>query len=650
MSRLDPRMRTVVERYFETELDARLLLQLLPVKLKGGEWLFHQGDPGDSLYLVVRGRLQVWLGAEGTREADHLQLLGEMSAGDSVGEVGLISGEPRAAGIRAIRDSLLVRIDQESFGRLAEAHPSLGLKLAANVASMLQKTLGGNDDRARAFRTIALLPLNDSVEARALCREISHRMAATADAQVLAPGLLEQYGAPLDGQITDGELPADLRAWLSDLEYDHPVVLFSCEHEDSAWTRFSLRQSDLIVLVADAADDPQPSELERDLLMGSSPPAGNRALVLMHGVGREIRGTRHWLQARKVDFHLHYRAGDMRKEHPDSLAGVVLETQPGPGDPQPAPVRESEPLPEVGAYAPGDLNRIVRVISGKATGLVLSAGAVRGLAQLGVYKAIREAGIHIDWVGGTSIGSVVAATVAMGWGPDEAITRARKAFMEGKPFSDLTVPVMSLLRGERLRDLLEQHLAGDIEDLPLPFFCVSSNLDRGVLNVHEQGRLVEAIRASTALPGLLPPQVVGNELAVDGSVLNNLPVDVMQTRPVQTVIAVDVSSLSARTVDYDRTPSPWQVLWDRLLPWGARLRVPSLATVMLKATEIGTLLHSRQRAAQADLLLRPPVRDYGLTDVKAFDKVVAAGYAHASGELAAWLAARRVARGGENEA
>jgi NTE family protein len=154
VSRVDPRLRTVVERYFETELDAKLLLQLLPVKLKGGQWLFHQGDPGDSLFLVVRGRLQAWMGEQGTREESGLRLLGEMVAGDSVGEVGLISGEPRAAGIRAIRDSLLVRVDQESFARLATAHPSLGLKLAANVASMLQKTLAGLGKDNRGFRTI----------------------------------------------------------------------------------------------------------------------------------------------------------------------------------------------------------------------------------------------------------------------------------------------------------------------------------------------------------------------------------------------------------------------------------------------------------------------------------------------------------------
>jgi NTE family protein len=291
----------------------------------------------------------------------------------------------------------------------------------------------------------------------------------------------------------------------------------------------------------------------------------------------------------------------------------------------------------MGAYAPGDLNRIVRVISGKATGLVLSAGAARGLAQLGVYRALHEAGIHVDWVGGTSIGAVTAAAIAMDWDPQEALQRMRAAFLKGKPFSGLTVPLMSLLSGERVKNLLTEHFARDIEDLPLAYFCISSNLDRGVQNVHRSGPLVDAIRASSALPGVLPPQVVDNELAVDGAVLNNLPVDVMQAQPVRTIIAVDVSSLSPQSVNYVEIPTPWQVLRGRWWPGAQRHHVPSLAAVMLKATEIGAQLRAQERTQRANLLLQPPVQQYGVTDIKAFDRVVATGYDYAVREIATWL-------------
>lgn len=592
MADIDPRMRAVVERYFETEMDSALLLQLMTTSLKGGQWLFHQGDPGDSLYLVVRGRLQAWMGPNGTSNNDDLQLLGEVIAGESVGEVGLISGEPRAAGILAIRDSLLIRIDQASFQRLADRHPSLAIKLAANVATMLQKNLAGGGDLNRGFRTIALLPLHDSREARALCRELARRLTEKVDARVLLPERLARFGAPANATTVERELSPELQGWLSDQEYEHPQVVFLCEEDDSAWTRFCLRQSDLVLMVAESDADPSQTAMEHELLNGEHAPAGRRALVLMHKVDSEISGTHKWLEIRDVDFHLHYRAGGT-----------------------------------------GDLNHVARIMAGKATGLVLSAGAVRGVAQLGVFKALYEARIPVDWVGGSSIGSIVAAAVAKGWSPSQAIRHARQAFVEGKPFSDITLPLISLLRGERMKRLLEGHMDVDIEDLPKPYYCISSNLDRGVQNVHRAGNLAAAIRASTAFPGVMPPAVVGNELAVDGSVLNILPVDVMKQNPINYVIAVDVSSYAERTVDFPETPSPWSVLWRRMLPFARNYNVPSLATIVLKATEIGARMEATQRSQGADMLLNPPVRQFGMTNFKAFDQIVEAGYDYAAREF-----------------
>ena len=186
--------------------------------------------------------------------------------------------------------------------------------------------------------------------------------------------------------------------------------------------------------------------------------------------------------------------------------------------------------------------------------------------------------------------------------------------------------------------LLRAQLDVDIEDLPIPFFCVSSRLDRGEVHVHEHGPLVEAIRASAALPGVLPPAVVDEELVVDGAVLNNLPVDIMRRRPVGPIIAVDVSSRHTRRVDYEVTPSSWAVLRSRWLPFTKRYRVPGLATLILRSTEIGTLLQARQRGAEADLLINPPVRQFRMTDVKAFDPIVQVGYEHGLESLKAWLA------------
>jgi predicted acylesterase/phospholipase RssA len=225
----------------------------------------------------------------------------------------------------------------------------------------------------------------------------------------------------------------------------------------------------------------------------------------------------------------------------------------------------------------------------------------------------------------------------MGRAPEEAIGLARRAFVGGKPFSDFTLPVLSLLRGKRMERLINMHLDGDIEDLPVPFYCISSNLGEGLAHIHTRGPLAPAVRASVSLPGVFPPAVVRGQLAIDGGILDNLPVDAMRRSPVGRIVAVDVTSRQDFTVDYDAVPSPWRVLAGRFLPFMPRYRVPRFLSLMLKATEIGTMAAVRASGERADLLLRPPVSRFSLTDVRSFDVIVQAGYEHARVELEQWL-------------
>jgi predicted acylesterase/phospholipase RssA len=319
-------------------------------------------------------------------------------------------------------------------------------------------------------------------------------------------------------------------------------------------------------------------------------------LVLLHPAGRPIRNTAAWLADRSLDYHVH-----VREDRPD------------------------------------DVGRVARIVNGHALGVVLAGGAARGFAHLGVFRALRELDVPVDWIGGTSIGGIIGAALATHWDVDEAIERARICFVNGKPFSDYTLPVISLIKGRRMDRLLREHLDFEIEDLPTPFFCLSAHLDTGTITVHERGNVAEAVRAGASIPGIIPPAVVDRRLAVDGAVVNNLPVDIMQRKPVGTIVAVDLGADKQYEVDYGNTPSAWAVLRGRYLPFARRYKVPAFSTVMLKATELGTLERVRELGRQADLLLKPPVRQFGMTEVRAFDRIVEAGYAHAMEVLPAWL-------------
>jgi NTE family protein len=598
--RIDHSELKVLEHYFELELgdDHPLLQEVESVHLAGGEWLMHQGDAGDALYFLARGRLQAWASDGAGNEKSRF--LNEIVPGDSVGEISLLTGAPRTVGIQATRDSLLVRIGREAFDRLALQYPRLALRIASKLAGLVQQASRSRNP-VRNMKAISLLPLDATLRTQKFCDQFAQRLAALGSTLALHPDRLPEAGAPAAWQEgAEAATPNGLLHWLHDREDDHRFVIYTCPPGRPDWARFALRQSDLTLLVGDAATAaplrPLEAELER------TPDAGIARCILVllqPPSGTGIRGTAAWLDARRVDFHV-----QVRMDHAD------------------------------------DIDRVARIVAGKALGLVLAGGAARGFAHLGVFRALREAGIGVDWVGGTSIGAIMAAMLASPYPFEEAMELARSSFVGGKPFSDFTVPVVSLIRGGRMERLLAQHLPFQIEDLPTPFFCVSCYLDNGDMIVHERGPLDKALRASAAIPGIIPPAVVAGRLAVDGVVINNLPVDIMQEKPVGTLIAVDLSSDRLYEMDFKEMPSPWAVLRGRHLPFFRKYRVPGLATIMLKATELGTLHHVRAMGARADLLLQPPVRRFGMTDVSAFDQVVDAGYVYAREAIAAWQASR----------
>src|SRR6056300_711826 len=137
-SGMTKRVLRTLATYFKIEFSADdpLLDELELKMLASGDWLMQQGDPGDALYFLVRGRLQAW--ARNEEGIDKGRFLNEIVPGDSVGELSLLTGAPRAVGIQAIRDSLLIRLDREAFDRVAQNHPALVMRLATNVATLLQ--------------------------------------------------------------------------------------------------------------------------------------------------------------------------------------------------------------------------------------------------------------------------------------------------------------------------------------------------------------------------------------------------------------------------------------------------------------------------------------------------------------------------------
>jgi NTE family protein/lysophospholipid hydrolase len=567
------------------DLEAAITWQHIP---RGG-LLFDQGHEADTLYFIVSGRVQtIRVDADGAHRR-----LGEASRGDTVGESEFFTGEPRTARAQAVRDSVLVGLSTADFDALVSRRPHVLRHVTRNIVQRQRRPVATSRAASRVS-TIAVLGLSPRVSTEEFTTRLTNHLAAFGPtARLSAERVNVLMAEPGIAQVSgDSAASEQLLAWLEGLESRHRFLIYEPDPADTEWTRRCLRLADRIVLVAHAKDDPKPSTLEQALLR----PEGRitdayELLVLVHDDGTALpSGTRAWLAARPhVEEHHH--------------------------------VRWSEDA---------DFGRLARVLGGRAVGMVLGGGGARGFAHIGVLAAVREAGIPIDMIGGTSMGAALGAQWALGWNADEIRDINRRVWIEIRPHKKLTIPVVSVV-GSRLAHQCGRMMYGDteIEDLWIPFFCVSSNLTTADVMVHRRGSLLRAATASASLPGFAVPALEGNQLLCDGGLLNNLPTDVMRQLGAGTVIASEVSLEEDASFVADRVPTPWEVL-------RRRARFPTLMEVVLRAS----LLHSTRREqlalAEADLTLRPPVEGFSMMDFPRLAELVALGYDYTRGAVASW--------------
>ncbi len=351
------------------------------------------------------------------------------------------------------------------------------------------------------------------------------------------------------------------------------------EAHEVEWIHLLSRQMDRLFLVAHAAE---PLPANDKLAVATSGIAGAPDLILLHDISCLAPGG--WAMGANV---LHPRQFfHLRADH-----------------------------------AP-DIERMARVLAGRAVGLVLSGGAARAFAHIGALRALQAAGVPIDFVAGVSMGAIVAAGEAMGWSNEELDARIRKAFVESSPVDDIAVPLIALTRGRKVRARLAEHFGEThIADLWRPFFCVSSNLTTVVYQIHNSGLVREALTASASLPGLLPPMILGQDVLVDGAVMKNFPVDVMRRWHSGPIIGVDVSrgrSIEAKDVTGHAVNWKWLVS-------GAWRRGPPIVSLLMRAATVGADHDLAAARDAADLLILPEVDEIEIRDWKAYESAVAQG-------------------------
>jgi len=574
------------------------------MEIAGGETLMRQGDEGDAMYFTVSGRLRAYV-----RHEDGTQhMVGEMSRGHMIGEMSLYTGEPRAATVVAVRDSVLVRLAKPEFNRLLARSARVSITLTRQIiqrlkGDTLRASNGHSLDRDRPV-TMALLPITAGIDLAAFGAELAREMARIGRVQLVTRASIDAALAKAglaDSEHGDAETTRRIALVLDEIESQNDFVLLVGDDGPSDWTRRCCRHCDELLLLADADQPPVVHPTERECLApGVRRVEAAEILVLLHPSDRTSpRGTPLWLARRPVAGHLHIRPGLRR-----------------------------------------DMARMARIQSRTAVGLVLAGGGARGFAHLGVYRALRERGIEIDCVGGTSMGAVMATYIATDQ-PLEAVMRnAREAFRVNPTGDFNLMPVLSLIKGLRLRRILAQavqSLVGydadeaHVEDLWKGFYCVATNYSTASEYRIEHGNLVQSLLASTSIPGALPPVIHQGELLCDGGIFNNFPVDAMRRmRGVGRVIGVDLNHRTAPLVEHLHIPGTWALLRDRLRrPAARQYRLPSLPSYLMTVTILNSM--SRQRAAQSlcDLYFHPPLTRVGMLQWNRLEPIIQRGYAHA---------------------
>ncbi|MEA5445918.1 cyclic nucleotide-binding domain-containing protein [Gammaproteobacteria bacterium AB-CW1] len=591
----------LIRRYFGTledetwrALEDRLKWQ----QLEPGEMLFDQGAPGDSLYILVSGQLRIL----GSNQDGGLQAIATVTAGEMVGEMAVLRDQPRSARVVATHASTLVRLTRVDFDHLSRRHPQLALSVGRLVVERLDRAQQGNGNQTAAPRAVCVIRAGRLAAPKVFLLQLQKALRSHGDSLLLDPG---EIGRRLGRETLAHAGPGDpahtgLGLWLEQQESRHELVFYltdPCDagEQPSAWTQRCLERADEILVLADSEDDPEPKGLETLLYQElsarrQSGVAPRVHLVLLHAQETTLpHHSDRWLEPRSVDTHHHLRSG-----------------------------------------CPRQMASLARRLTGRSIGLALSGGGARGIAHIGVIRALEEAGVPVDLVAGTSMGGVVGALYARGMAPADILAQAEWAFVQSNPWREYTLPAFSLLRSKRL-DYVSRKTYGDllIEDLWRPFCCVSTNISRQQLTVHESGSLWRAVRATGAIPGLVTPVINNGEIHVDGGVLNNLPGDLLRPR-VARLLTSDVRAPRGVSATRDDFPSPWVSLL-RGKQYRKQRGVPGMMEILMDSVLAASHQAADRTLADADIRFTPPLADATTLGFRDLAGIEQHGYDYARG-------------------
>ncbi|KAJ5110510.1 Lysophospholipase nte1 [Penicillium argentinense] len=644
-----------------TSLLPRLLLHidfaLEWVQVGAGQVIYHQGDESDAIYLVLNGRLRSVLESQNGK----MTVIGEYGQGESVGELEVMTESTRPATLHAIRDTELAKFPRSLFNSLAQEHPGITIQVSKLIAQRMrdlvehplsekgieQGRVGGVQTATSTvnLRTVAILPVTAGVPVV----EFGHRLLNALHQIGVSRGVTSLNQAAILNHLGRhafskmGKLK--LSQYLADLEEKYGLVLYIADTNVNApWTQTCITQADSILLVGLAEASPRIGEYER-FLLGMKTTA-RKELVLLHaerycapGLTRRWLKNRVWINGGHHHIQMAFRL-TTEPSHPQTKKfGTVLKqrVQILQAEIQKYTSRRIQQTPLYSPQTPfkGDFHRLARRLCGKSVGLVLGGGGARGISHVGVIKALEEAGIPIDIIGGTSIGSFIGALYARDADVVPMYGRAKK--FSGRMGSmwrfalDITYPTVSYTTGHEFnRGIFKTFGDSQIEDFWLEFYCNTTNISRSRPEYHSSGYVWRYVRASMSLAGLIPPICDEGSMLLDGGYIDNLTVAHMKSLGADVIFAVDVGSIDDNTPQGygDSLSGFWSVL-NRWNPFSSVPNPPTLSEIQARLAYVSSIENlERAKNTSGCMYMRPPIDPYGTLDFGKFDEIYQLGYAY----------------------
>ena len=576
-------------RTLSSEQRLKAFSAMIRQDLVRGEMLVAQGEPSDSLFMVLHGALAV-------RRIGDSAPIAELRAGELAGEIGFFANIPRTADVIAIRDTSVLVLTRGAYQGLAEDAPAIVEALLAALARRFAKeTARLTPIRASPkARTVALIDGGCEPLPSAFDRRMRDGLAAT-DAEIVDPARLN---AMFPGRALDAP---EVTSWLNQLEQGAPLVVYLGGRESSAWARKAIRQSDMVVFAC-RGDASAGALTDVEAFACEVHPASARRLVRIHDRrSGEVSGTAAWL-ARLPSFMHHH---------------VALEDQ-------------------------VDIDSLIRFLSGRAVGFVAAGGGSFGTAHVGIYKAFRERGVMFDMFVGTSVGSAMAAGFAKNYEAEHLDRGTHEIFVRSRSFRRPTWPRYALLDHKAFDRALADQYGRDcrIEDCWRPFAAVATNLSTHNLELIRSGLLWQAVRASSAIPGILPPfYTPEGAMLVDGCLIDNVPLAPMHQLKSGPNLVVHFGEPAAEMfdVEYAALPGRLELVAAMLTPFRKKLlpAAPSAVNVLWRSL----VAHQRYDilpTAPLDMVMRPPLPlGVGVTEFDRHTEIFRASYLWARQAIAA---------------